>query len=168
MYYGQGEALMMIRMNRMRSIHLGLVALASLSTSIGQAQPSASVAGSGYITPVPFPIAPGTLTTIFVQGMGNGIGGAVLASGLPLPTKLNGISVSLKQTESPQGPIPVPILAVFPVPACQTVFQNCRQAHRHQCSDSLRAGPQPITDRPKPYKLRAAHRSGRRWCASSR
>jgi uncharacterized protein (TIGR03437 family) len=39
---------------------------------------------------------------------------------------LSGISVSLKQTESPQGPFAIPMLAVFPVSGCRTsIFQNC-------------------------------------------
>ena len=116
----------MNRTNRMRSVSLGLAALTCLSISLGQTPPSAAVTGSAYSAPVPFAIAPGALTTIFVQGLGNGITGVVQASGLPLPTKLSGISVSLRQTESPQGPLPVPILAVFPVQECRTaVFPSC-------------------------------------------
>lgn len=113
-------------MNRNGSIRLGIIGLAGLSIAMGQAQSPAAVAGTGFSAPVPLVIAPGALTTIFVQGLGSGIVSPVFASGLPLPTKLSGISVSLRQTESPQGPLLVPILAIFPVPACRTaVFQDC-------------------------------------------
>jgi uncharacterized protein (TIGR03437 family) len=66
------------------------------------------------------------LTTIFVQGIGTNISDPVMATTVPLPTKLGGISVFLKQTEAPQGPIPVPLLAVFPVNACRSpMFEPC-------------------------------------------
>jgi uncharacterized protein (TIGR03437 family) len=76
------------------------------------------VVGSGNRAPVPLRVAPGELTTIFVQGTGAGLTEPILAAGLPLPSELAGISVELTQSESPQGPIPVPLLAVFPVSTC--------------------------------------------------
>jgi uncharacterized protein (TIGR03437 family) len=91
---------------------------------LGQTTPA--VVGSGYTTPVPIFITPGGLTTIFVHGIGTKIVQPVVATTVPLPTKLGGISVSLKQILPPQGPIAVPLLAVFPVNACQTpVFEPC-------------------------------------------
>jgi uncharacterized protein (TIGR03437 family) len=102
------------------------VGLAGFSIAMAQAQPPAAIVGTGYGVPVPIFIAPGALTTIYVQGIGSGIVSPVFASGLPLPTKLRGISVSLRQFEDPHGPLPVPILAVFPVPACRTpIFPAC-------------------------------------------
>lgn len=113
-------------MIRTTSIRLGTIALAWLPIAVGQAQSSAAVAGTGYSAPVPIIIAPGALTTIYVQGLGSAIVSPVLAKALPLPTKLGGISVSLMQTAAPQGPLPVPILAIFPVAACRTsVFKDC-------------------------------------------
>jgi uncharacterized protein (TIGR03437 family) len=113
-------------MIRTTSICLGIIGLSWLAIAVGQAQSSAAVAGTGYSAPVPIIIAPGALTTIYVQGLGSAIVSPIFAKALPLPTKLGGISVSLMQTAPPQGPLPVPILAVFPVAACRTsVFKDC-------------------------------------------
>jgi uncharacterized protein (TIGR03437 family) len=114
-------------MTRTTSIRLGLIALAALPIAAGQAQSSAAVVGTGYSAPVPIIIAPGALTTIYVQGIGSAIVSPIFAKALPLPTKLGGISVSLVQTSAPQGPLPVPILAVFPVAQCRTtsLFKDC-------------------------------------------
>ena len=79
------------------------------------AQVAPSVVGSDYFGPAPITIALGGLTTIFVHGIGGKIQAPVIANSKTLPTKLAGISVSLRQTIDPQGPIPVPILAVFPI-----------------------------------------------------
>src|ERR1700687_1220749 len=97
---------------------------AGLNATLGQMLPA--VVGSDFTASVPIFIAPGGLTTTFVQGIGNKISQPLIATTVPLPTKLGGISVSLKQTASPQGPIAVPLLAVFPVNACRTpVFGPC-------------------------------------------
>ncbi len=77
------------------------------------AQTAPTVAGSDYSAPVPIFIAPGGLTTIYVQGIGTTISQPIAATAVPLPTKLAGISVSLLQTESPKGPIPVPCWPCF-------------------------------------------------------
>ena len=101
-----------------------LFLFAGLNSTFGQSAPA--VVGSDFAATVPVFIAPGGLATIFVQGLGSRILQPLIATTTPLPTSLGGISVSLKQTESPQGPIPVPLLAVFPVNACRTpVFQAC-------------------------------------------
>ncbi len=112
-------------MSRSRAYRILIVCLAScLSLAFGQISPA--VVGSDYTAPVPIFITPGGLTTIFVHGIGTKIVQPVVATTVPLPTKLGGISVSLKQTLSPQGPIAVPLLAVFPVNACRTpVFEPC-------------------------------------------
>src|SRR5579864_703196 len=103
---------------------VGICLAVYLNPIFGQISPA--VVGSGYTAPVPIFITPGGLTTIYVQGIGTKIFQPVVATTVPLPTKLGGISVSLKQTESPQGPIAVPLLAVFPVNACRTpVFEPC-------------------------------------------
>lgn len=114
-------------MIRTTSIRLGIIGLSWLPIAAGQAQSSAAVVGTGYSAPVPIIIAPGALTTIYVQGIGSAIVSPIFAKALPLPTKLGGISVSLVQTSAPQGPLPVPILAVFPVAQCRTtlLFKDC-------------------------------------------
>jgi uncharacterized protein (TIGR03437 family) len=90
------------------------------------AQTAPTVTGSDYSAPVPIFIAPGGLTTIYVQGIGATISQPIAATAVPLPTKLAGISVSLLQTESPKGPIPVPLLALFPVNSCRSsMFAPC-------------------------------------------
>jgi uncharacterized protein (TIGR03437 family) len=112
-------------MNRIKFFRLGVRVMLG-SMAMAQAQQTAAIVGAAYSAPVPIIIAPGALTTIYVQGIGNTINAPVFASGLPLPAKLSGISVSLTQTTAPLGPIPVPILAIFPVPACRSaVFQSC-------------------------------------------
>ena len=77
-----------------------------------------TVIGAGFAAPLPVAVAPGEVVTIFVQGIGSRLTQAVVANGLPLPADLAGISVSLRQSASPQGPLAVPLLAVFPVRTC--------------------------------------------------
>jgi len=78
------------------SLYLALgFCLAGYSNSaFGQTSPA--VVGSGYTAPVPIFITPGGLTTIYVQGIGTKIVQPVVATTVPLPTKLGGISVSLE------------------------------------------------------------------------
>src|SRR5262249_9021518 len=94
---------------------------------VAQAQtPNAAIVGSGYAVPIPMRITPGGLMTIYVSGIGGRLTQVVKADVVPLPTKLAGISVALKQYRAPQGPFPVPLLAVFPVDACPTTaFDPC-------------------------------------------
>lgn len=82
-------------------------------------QTNRAVVGSAFVAPTPISLAPGQLTTIFVQGIGTGLTQPVVATTLPLPTTLAGISVSLRQAVSPQGPFDVPLLAVFPIKTCR-------------------------------------------------
>jgi uncharacterized protein (TIGR03437 family) len=91
----------------------------------GVCQTGNSVVGSGYTAPLPIAGAPGQLLTIYVQGIGAGLTGRVQAKSLPLPTSLAGISVSVQQNLAPQGPIPVPLLAVFPVNSCTDASGPC-------------------------------------------
>ncbi len=100
------------------------VILAVLHTS--WAQPNSLIVGGGYTPPLPIVITPGALITLFVQNIGTQPTSTITASALPLPVKLGGFSVALKQTRSPQGPIPVPILAVFTIEACTPqIFASC-------------------------------------------
>jgi len=109
---------------RLPNFVLGICLVVYGHPAFGQLSPA--VVGSGYTALVPIFITPGGLTTVYVQGIGTKIVQPVVATTVPLPTKLGGISVSLKQTLSPQGPIPVPLLAVFPANACRTpVFEPC-------------------------------------------
>jgi uncharacterized protein (TIGR03437 family) len=112
-------------MRRLSPLMFSLSGIACLAVALGQQMPPA-VAGSGYSAPVPIFIAPGGLTTVYVQGIGTKLMQLVAANTVPLPTKLAGIAVTLKQTELPHGPIAVPLLAVFPVNICQSaVFAPC-------------------------------------------
>jgi len=74
----------------------------------------------GYDLPTPPPVAPGSVITIFVPGVGASLAGPVTAGSVPLPTTLAGISVTLAQNGSPAQSIPVPILAVRPMSTCLT------------------------------------------------
>ncbi len=95
-----------------------LTLLALLNCVAGNGQTSNVVVGSDPFLPVPLVAAPGEVTTIFVQGIGSQLRERVAATSLPLPTILAGISVSLTQRAAPQGPLPVPLFAVFPISAC--------------------------------------------------
>ena len=67
------------------------------------AQSHSLIVGGGYTPPVPIVIAPGALTTHFFQNIGTQPNSTITASALPLPVKLAGFSVALKQIRSPQG-----------------------------------------------------------------
>lgn len=80
--------------------------------SIGVAQ-TPSVGGFGYTQPSLTPVAPGQITTLFVQGIGAVLDRSVIASSDPLPTSLAGISVYLRQSVNGYAEqIPVPMLSV--------------------------------------------------------
>ena len=66
--------------------------------------------GLGYLRPVPS-VARGQIVNLFVQGVGSKLTGRVTAPGLPLPTSLAGISVTV-------GGLQAPILAVQPLLTC--------------------------------------------------
>ena len=108
----------------MKEKTLLLALLAFVGGHQASSQTSNTVVGAGFVKPAPIAVAPGELVTIFVHGVGAKVSDRVRAGSLPLPTTLAGISVSLKQTYSPQGPIPVPLLAVFPVSTCANL-QPC-------------------------------------------
>ncbi len=65
-----------------------------------------SVVGAGYRVPAPLPAAPGEVVTLSVTGLKTRIASPEVASTIPLPTTLAGISVGLHQgTESYAAPI---------------------------------------------------------------
>jgi uncharacterized protein (TIGR03437 family) len=81
------------------------------------AQPSNTVFGSGYSAPTPIAAAPGQILNLLVEGIGSKLAKRVTASGTPLPTVLEGISVSLQQALGTRS-VAVPILAVRPMSTC--------------------------------------------------
>lgn len=81
--------------------------------STGQSAQSAAVT-AGYSRLTPVNVAPGQVITFFVHGIGDSVKTKVAATGLPLPTSLAGISAVLTQGM----PIPVPFIAVEPLPSC--------------------------------------------------
>jgi uncharacterized protein (TIGR03437 family) len=80
-------------------------------------QSANTVFGSGYSLPLPVFAAPGGITNLFVQGVGNSLAGPVTASSLPLPDTLAGISVTIEGTVAGHALV-APILAVRPISTC--------------------------------------------------
>src|SRR5579863_1087502 len=74
-----------------------------------------TVVGAGYSAPVPLTVAPGQVTTLFVQGIGASLTQLMRAPSGALPMMLRGISVTLKQYTAE---IPVPLLSVQPISTC--------------------------------------------------
>lgn len=95
-----------------------VVAVLFVSARAALCQAGNIVVGGGFTPPVPINVAPGEVLTIFVHGIGVGLTEPAVATSIPLPTTLAGISVSLQQQAGPQGPLPVPLFAVFPVKTC--------------------------------------------------
>lgn len=83
--------------------------------AVGQVPPN-SVVGGGYSFPAPVNVAPGQVLTFFVQGVGRGLAGPVLAPAGDLPMSLAGISATLRQGAN----IPVPVMGVRPISTCIT------------------------------------------------
>src|SRR5262249_9797585 len=91
--------------------------------------------GPTFVNAEPYPffpyvpagiVAPGSIITLFVRGMGSSINARVKAQSSPLPTVLAGISVTMTQTVRPDpGPLPVPLLEVFPVDPCNNSQRPC-------------------------------------------
>src|SRR5258708_3336412 len=96
------------------------IACAAFS-ALAAADNTATVIGAGYALPNFVKVAPGQVVTFFVHGIGAGLTKPVVASALPLPTLLAGISAAF----TGQGPaIPVPIIGVEPVSPICAVFQS--------------------------------------------
>lgn len=76
-----------------------------------------TLAGTGYSNPSIIRVAPGQITTLFVTGLKTVLSSPpVKATGLPLPTTLAGISITLSQNG--QQPSPIPLLSVQQMPMC--------------------------------------------------
>lgn len=91
----------------------GLIFLCFSSLAIF-AQPAAqapTIGGTGYLSPVPLPVAPGQVVTLFVQGINTPPPAQVRTNITPWPTTLAGVSVTYTQGTS----LPAPILEVRPI-----------------------------------------------------
>ena len=96
----------------MRNRVLTLVLVCPLLTAPLLGQTGNEIVSVGYGVPLPTPVAPGQLVTLFVRGLN---GGPAMASTLPLPTMLAGVSVSLRQPGLASAF--APILRILPVDA---------------------------------------------------
>lgn len=76
------------------------------------AQARPALVATGYDSPVFHRLAPGQLVTLFVSGLP--ASGRAVASAVPLPTELAGVSVTLHQAALP-GPVRIPLLSVEPL-----------------------------------------------------
>lgn len=79
------------------------------------------VTQAGYTAPQPIRVAPGQVITLFVRTSSITLTNAVTANGLPLPTSLAGLSVSMRQTFA-QDAMDVPVLSAYPVQLCSAVI----------------------------------------------
>lgn len=86
-----------------------LILLIGADILIGQS--NVSVVASGYIDPSHIDLAPGQITTLYLHNVKSAMPRYLAASGLPLPTTLAGLSITLRQFSN-VDPIPVPIVAV--------------------------------------------------------
>jgi hypothetical protein len=72
------------------------------------------IGGAGYSFPVPLPVAPGQVITLFVQGINTQLTAPVRATTTPWPTTLAGVKVTYTQGSGE----PAPILEVRPISTC--------------------------------------------------
>jgi uncharacterized protein (TIGR03437 family) len=90
--------------------------------AIFSARPSEGVnlpVGAGYsASSSVVRVAPGQVITVFTRNIEARLVRPVVASKLPLPLSLNGISLTMKQTANPET-MPVPMFAIFQFDACQ-------------------------------------------------
>jgi uncharacterized protein (TIGR03437 family) len=77
------------------------------------------IGGAGHANPVPLPVAPGQLITLFIQGVSTQLTAPVRASGGSLPTMLAGVSVTYRQGTDR----PAPILEARPISSCLGIPQ---------------------------------------------
>jgi len=100
----------------------GLILLCSSAIAMfGQsAAQTPVIGGTGYSFPVPFPIAPGQVLTLFVPGLNTQLTGPVRTGVTPWPTMLAGVSVTYTQGSS----LPAPILEVRPIPMLSPCIAN--------------------------------------------
>ncbi len=95
----------------------GSLAIISLLTLPASSQTQNTVFAAGYVFPVSPYVAGGEIVSLFVQGVGDRLTGPVVATSLPLPTVLAGISVTLSSLLAPSS-VAVPIVSVVPVRTC--------------------------------------------------
>lgn len=95
-----------------------LIAFSVLQIAVGLAfGQGATLTGSGYSDPSIVHAAPGQITTLFVSGLKTVLSSqSVTATGVPLPTTLVGISVTLNQSGGLTTP--VPLLSIQQPSAC--------------------------------------------------
>jgi uncharacterized protein (TIGR03437 family) len=72
------------------------------------------IGGAGYSFPVPLPVAPGQVITLFVQGINTQLTAPVRATTSPWPTTLAGVRVTYTQGSAESAPI----LEVRPISTC--------------------------------------------------
>jgi uncharacterized protein (TIGR03437 family) len=95
-------------------IVLGFILLGA-QVGLGQNLPM----GAGYSSPSAVVRgAPGQVITLFVRNIQTRLTEPVVASSLPLPTNLRGVSVTMNQTANPQT-VAVPLFAIFQIDSCQ-------------------------------------------------
>src|SRR5579864_349174 len=85
------------------------IAIAAQSTA-----PQPVIGAAGYSSPVPLPVAPGQVITLFVQGVNTQLTAPVRATTPTWPATLAGVSVTYTQGT----PQPAPILEVRPISSC--------------------------------------------------
>ena len=87
-----------------------------------------TLVGSGYADPT-ITVAPGQVVTFYISGLKTVLPQprSVKAQGLPLPTKLAGISATIVQT-TPDASFPVPLFSVDQINMCadpNTAASDC-------------------------------------------
>jgi uncharacterized protein (TIGR03437 family) len=101
--------------------YLFLLLIAWFSAFAQSAVQQPVIGSAGYTSPVPIPVAPGQLLTLFVPAMGASVTGPVKAPPGPLPKLLAGVSATFRQLSDQ----PVPILEVQPISTCIGVGGSC-------------------------------------------
>ena len=82
------------------------------------------IGGPGYSFPIPLPVAPGQVITLFVQGVNTQLTAPVRATTTPWPTTLAGVKVTYTQGSAE----PAPILEVRPISTCLEIGRaSCRE-----------------------------------------
>lgn len=104
----------------MKKSHI-LFAMAILFTELASGQNRNIVVGAGYTAPTAVVrAAPGEVVTVFTRGILTRVADPVVASTLPLPTILRGISVLLRQAAAPPE-VAVPLFSIHQFDSCQGI-----------------------------------------------
>jgi uncharacterized protein (TIGR03437 family) len=93
---------------------LVLLCLSAIAIFAQSTTQSPVIGGAGYAFPVPLPVAPGQVITLFVQGANTTLTAPVRATNTPWPTTLAGVKVIYTQGSAE----PAPILEVRPISTC--------------------------------------------------